>query len=228
MKRYRSIEIGRYLLALFALALLVTVPARAQSALPPPSKDVVLAAAQGLDPEVPTSLQAVVTKLGSTGYAISVMAGSDGKPSDHKVWWQGQAWTFESSDAYKPGTFRWDPYVQAPYDGSGFSSCGIPTSAKQPCPSWWTQPANSGPQAPGSGSVTPGPTPASGITQAQIDAAVAAVEAHDDANTAKVQAQIDQVVKNAEATGKSIWTWLGPLLGGLGVAGGTIAVARKK
>lgn len=54
------------------------------------------------------------------------------------------------------------------------------------------------------------------ITQADIDKAVKDIEQHDDENTAKVQAQIDQVVKNAESTGKSIWTWLKPLLIAIG------------
>lgn len=220
MKRHRSIDIRRYVPALIALVLLVAGSARAQSSPPAPSKDAVLQAAQGLDPEAPTTLQTIVTRLDAEGYEASVMAGGNGQPSDHKVWWQGEAWTFISSVNYQHGTYSIDPYRQAAYDGSGYSACGIPASAKQPCPSWWT-PSTQPVPAP-----NPLPAPAS-LTQAQLDAAVAAIEAHDDANTAKVQAQINQVVRNAENTGKSIWTWLGPLLAGLGGGAAALKVAQK-
>jgi hypothetical protein len=63
---------------------------------------------------------------------------------------------------------------------------------------------------------TPDTPPAHALTQADLDRAVASIESHDDLNTQKVQTQIDQVVKNAEQTGKSIWTWLGPILAALG------------
>jgi len=83
-------------------------------------------ATTGLDPENPASLQAVVDRLNDEGHQASVMMTSSG-PSDHKVWLDGAAWTFVSSNGYQAGTYRWDPYIQvAAPSGVAWNACGIP------------------------------------------------------------------------------------------------------
>lgn len=122
-----------------------------------PSRQVVLDQTQGLNPELQADFQTLVDRLAQEGYAISVMA-SNGQPSDHKVWWNGSAWTFRSSNNYQAGTFRWDPYQQVP-PVVPFNACGIPISAGQDCPSWFkgTGIPPAGPIAgPPAGSTAPG------------------------------------------------------------------------
>jgi hypothetical protein len=90
---------------------------------------IILADAQGLNPEDPSSLQKLIDRLRAQGYAASILKRSDGALSDHKIWLNGVGWSVVSSVNFQPGTFTWDPYIQSALpDGVSYNGCGVPAT----------------------------------------------------------------------------------------------------
>lgn len=78
--------------------------------------------------------------------------------------------------------------------------------------------------------VVPPPTPSVDLAAvlAKLDAIAADINAHSDANTEKIQQQIDQVVKNAEASVQAALPQILGALGGGGILGGLFGRATTK
>jgi hypothetical protein len=104
----------------------------------PTTRQLVLSLGQSVPSTAGDAMLRMAAAIQAQGHSTSVM--DNNGPSDHKIWIDGEAWTIRSSDPVRCPVVVWSPYLQAGYDGSGYSICGIPNSAHLGCPSWFSVP----------------------------------------------------------------------------------------